>query len=258
MLSSRAVSGLSQAYVHISDLDDIRKHLCLSSELEGKDDIKVEIVHRKNHVILTVITRDRPGLFSLLTGILSVHRIEIISAKIFTWYDGTVVDTFKVLAPWQDYTEWHTISSRFREYLSGKVDIESRLVSTKALKTDDPEPVQSAEGVMLAVDNDTSDFFTIIDVRAIKRIGLIHDISRVISSSGLAIHRAFLSRNSDLFSSVFYVVDAGGEKMSGEARIQEVLKSIREAVETPRLPASPQKENRVYSRENKKMRVPGD
>lgn len=218
----------------------------------------MEIVHRKNHVILTVITRDRPGLFSLLTGILSVHRIEIISAKIFTWYDGTVVDTFKVLAPWQDYTEWHTISSRFREYLSGKVDIESRLASTKALKTDDPEPVQSVEGIMLAVDNDTSDFFTIIDVRAIKRVGLIHDISRVISSSGLAIHRAFLSRNSDLFSSVFYVVDAGGEKMSNKARIQEVLKSIREAVETPRLPASPQKENRVYSRENKKMRVPGD
>lgn len=243
--------ALPQAYVHTSDLDDIKKHLCLSSELIEKDDIKVEIVHGKNHVMLTVITRDRPGLFSLLTGILSVNRIEIISAKIFTWYDGTVVDTFKVLPPWEDYTEWHTIRSRFEEYLSGKNDIESRLVRTKALKTDDPVPVRSAGEVTLAVDNDTSDFFTIIDVRAHKRIGLIHDISRAISFSGLAIHRAFLSRNSDLFSSVFYVVGAEGEKMIDQSRIQEVLTNIRDAAETPLFPASPGKENRVYSREKK-------
>ncbi len=250
--------ALPQAYVHTSEFDDIKRHLSLSAELEGDGDIKVETALGKSHVLLTIITRNRPGLFSLLTGILAVHRIDIISAKIFTWYDGTVVDTFRVLPPWKDYGNWHAIRSLFKECLSGTLDIESRLVGTKALMTGEPVPVRTTEGVTLAVDNESSDFFTIIDVRAHKRIGLIHDISRSISVSGLDIHRALLSRNSDLVSSVFYVVDAGGEKMSSQARIHEVLGHIREAIEIPRFHASPLKEKKVYTRVKKETRVPGD
>lgn len=224
---------LPQAYVLSSDINDIKRHISLSQSLSVMDDMRIDTVHRKNHTTLTVITRDRPGLFALLTGILAINRIEITSANIFTWYDGTVVDTFRVLPPWKDYNDWHTIENQFRDFLSGKSDLNSRLTKTRALKTNEPDAVPSHEESVLSIDNISSDFFTIIDVRAQKRIGLVHDISKKISEFGYNIHRAFLSRSSDLFSLVYYIVDTGGEKITDEGRKKEIFGAIEEVIRIP-------------------------
>jgi len=218
--------ALPQAYILSFDVGDIGRHLALSSTLAGRDDIRAHIAHRKNHTFITFITRDRPGLFSLLTGILAVNRLEAVSARIFTWYDGTVVDAFKVIAPWQDYHGWHTIEEQCRDVLSGKTDIEARIRRTASLRTSCPDPVPPRETFSLSIDNGSSDFFSIIDVRAPSSIGLIHDVSLAIGGSGLDIHRAFLSRSSDLVSCVFYVVDEGGEKLTDKTRQQDVLQGI--------------------------------
>ena len=247
MISGR-LWALPQAYVLSSDFEDIRRHIGLSSRLAGPDDIEVEISHRRNHTQITLVTRDRPGLFTLLTGVLAINRMDIISANIFTWYDGTVVDTFKVIPPWHDYREWDGVEKQLREFMAGEPDVGSRIRKTRALKCESPSPVQSDSHVTVSIDNDTSDFFTIIDVKAHRRIGLTHDISRALSSSALNIHRAFLSRNSDLTSSVFYVVDAGGEKIMDEGIQQEVIEHIRNAVQAQRFPSSPGDEKKLYSK----------
>jgi len=224
---------LPQAYVLSSDISDIKRHISLSLTLSGMDDMRIDTVHRKNHTTLTIITRDRPGLFALLAGILATNRIEITSANIFTWYDGTVVDTFRVVPPWKDYNAWHTIENQFRDFLSGKSDLNSRLMKTRALKTGEPDTIPSREESVMSIDNTSSDFFTIIDVRTQKRIGLVHDISKKISDFGYNIHRAFLSRSSDLFSLVYYVVDTGGEKITDEGRKKELLRAVEEAIMMP-------------------------
>ncbi len=208
------------------------RHLATSISLKGPDDIRMEVMHRRNHTILSIITRDRPGLFSLLTGVLALSRIDIISAQIFTWYDSTVVDTFRVLPPWQDYQEWDKLEELFKDCLSGKIDFETKLTSAQKLKNDEDKSMRGTGRPVLLIDNETSDFFTIIEVRAHKRTGLIHDISRSISSSGLEIHRAFLSRNSDLLSSVFYVVDSVGEKILDAHRQQEILTLVGTSIDS--------------------------
>ncbi|HQG32154.1 MAG TPA: HD domain-containing protein, partial [Deltaproteobacteria bacterium] len=238
LLSGR-LWALPQAYVLSSDISDIKRHVSLSLCLSGMDDVRIETAHRKNHTLLTIIARDRPGLFALITGMLAINRIEIISANIFTWYDGTAVDTFKVLPPWKDYKDWHAIERQLREFLSGKSDMGSRLMKTRALKTSEPEPVPSPAKDAISIDNDSSDFFTIIDIRAQERIGLVHDISKKISAFGHDIHRAFLSKSSDLFSLVYYIVDSSGEKIMNESSQRELLEGIEEVIKIPRLNTSP-------------------
>ena len=45
---------------------------------------------------LTLSAEDRPGLFALLAGTLSVHGIDILGADLFARHDGVVIDTLRV------------------------------------------------------------------------------------------------------------------------------------------------------------------
>ncbi len=46
-----------------------------------------------------MVTRDVPGLFSLIAGTLAAHGINIMSAQIDTRADGIAIDTFQVNDP---------------------------------------------------------------------------------------------------------------------------------------------------------------
>ena len=127
-----------------------------------------------------MVTRDRPGLFALLTGILAINRMDVISADIFTWYDGTAVDTFRVNPPWPDFRDWAAIERQFqelRELGENSADVKARIGKTKALRSETPPPARSADAVTVGIDNASSDYFTLVEVKAHRRLGLVHDRS---------------------------------------------------------------------------------
>jgi UTP:GlnB (protein PII) uridylyltransferase len=47
-----------------------------------------------DHTRVTMIARDRPGLFALLAGILTINHLDILSSQVFNWLDGVAVDIF--------------------------------------------------------------------------------------------------------------------------------------------------------------------
>ncbi|MBN2299277.1 MAG: hypothetical protein JXM72_11825, partial [Deltaproteobacteria bacterium] len=225
--------SLPQAYVLCSDLADVKRHMALRNELKDEHDIKVDATHGENHITLTIITRDRPGLFSMLTGILAINHLEIISAKVFTWLDGIAVDVFKVITPWKDFSEWDKIVRQFRDATAGTMDLESKIAQIKSLKRNDQGTVILYEKSSLAVNNDTSDFYTLIEVHTQSRLGLLYQVARIISGFGLDIHRAFVSRNTDLCSDVFYVVNELGEKIEDNGLKHKITEAIHEVIQGP-------------------------
>jgi len=48
---------------------------------------------------ITFLARDRAGLFSDVAGVMALNNINILSARIYTWHDGTAVDIFTVTPP---------------------------------------------------------------------------------------------------------------------------------------------------------------
>ena len=49
--------------------------------------------------LLTVSTEDRPGLLSVIAGVLTAHRIDILGADVFSTADGRALDFFVVRGP---------------------------------------------------------------------------------------------------------------------------------------------------------------
>jgi len=221
--------ALPQAYILNTETDTILKHLKMSRGLSSPDDIRIDLQDMKDHTVLTVIARDRPGLFSLLTGIMTINHLDILSSKIFTWLDGIAVDEFIVAAPWKNYMQWNRISEQFRQATAGSFDVARNVADTRPLKTQPVIP--STTRPMVTVDNDLSDFFTVVEVHSPRKPGLLFQIAQALSSLGLDIHRALLSHSGDPCIDVFYIVDAKGEKIYEPGAREKITGNVLRAIE---------------------------
>ncbi len=175
-----------------------------------------------------------PGLFHKLTGALASQGLEILSADINTLADGLVLDRFYVHDP--DYAE-EPPRHRLEEVERALV----QALTTPAGAAPTFRKVWRSAGrdrVALAtlptrikIDNSTSDGFTIIDIFAHDRMGLLFTITRTIFELGLSVSVAKIGTYLDQVVDVFYVTDQSGRKISNESRLQEISQRLLEAID---------------------------
>ena len=177
---------------------------------------------------LTVVTADRPGLFAKLAGVLLVHGMDVLGASINTGLSGRVVDIFRlahhgerdaVLRP----ERWARLREGLEAVLVGGEDVEA-MVANASLRP--PRRWRPQVPTEILVDNELSDHFTILDVNAQDRVGVLFAIANVLYRLGLWIHLAKITTNVDHILDVFYVTDATGRKITEPERIEEVRKEI--------------------------------
>ena len=218
---------LPQAYILAFDVPTIIEHLRFSGGILTLKDIHVHVAPQGAHFSLTVIARDRPGLIALLTGILASRHINIHTAKVFTWLNGLALDVFEVSPPWPDYDTWDQIAGMFRRIVDLEIDLAKALAGIRPLLKQQRKVCSEATPTVI-IDNESSDFFTLIEVYAEDRIGLLHAITEALHVQGLNIHRAIITNKADLAADIFYVVDANGDKIVDEddqSRIMAALSS---------------------------------
>lgn len=63
------------------------------------------------------------------------------------------------------------------------------------------------------IDNEASDFFTLIEVLGGARAGLLYDLAKEIHAQGLDIRFARVNRDKEKTTGVFYVRDSSGQKV---------------------------------------------
>jgi [protein-PII] uridylyltransferase len=93
----------------------------------------------------------------------------------------------------------------------------------------------SGEEPKVEIDNESSDRFTIIDIFADDRQGLLYVIANAVSEMGLLVHSAKISTKLDQVVDVLYVSDAAGQKILDADLLQRIqaqlLADIRRPVE---------------------------
>ncbi len=173
------------------------------------------------------VSKDRPGLFSDIAGIMALNNINILGANIYTWRDGTAVDIFYVTKPLDDinpHKTWHRIERDFALRVDGKLSLSYRL-STKAApvlgKIQKPEKPTEVN-----IDNSSSDFFTLIEVFSTDKIGLLYSITRTLFDLHLDIKIAKIGNKGDQSADIFYVTDFDGQKLEDEPQIIEIKNAL--------------------------------
>ncbi len=184
----------------------------------------------------TVYTRDglTPGIFSKIAGVLAAKGAQILDAQIATLADGIVVDVFRVLDP--DCPDTHhprrvrDISETIVAVLEGRREVEALLQEATRFGAG-RQGVPLREPTVVQVDNETSDQYTIIDVFADDRQGLLYAITRAIFDLGLSVHAARISTKLDQVVDVFYVTDQAGAKVNDPQWCEVMRETITTRIE---------------------------
>ena len=184
----------------------------------------------------TVYTRDSltPGIFSKIAGVLAAKGLQILDAQIATLADGIVIDSFRVAdADYPGGPPPHRLAD-VREgigaVLEGRRLVES-LVAEATRFGAGRCGVPLREPTVVQVDLETSDRYTIIDVFADDRQGLLYVITRAIFDLHLSVHAARISTKLDQIVDVFYVTDQAGGKVDDAARCQIITDTITARIE---------------------------
>ena len=202
----------------------------------GEVIVETDYDHERGVCEYSVITSDdvASGIFSKIAGVLAGSGLQILDAQILTRADGIVIDTFHVTD--LDYrTEppaerRRTVGARITAVLKGWEDVDDVLRRGARLKLMHPLP-KTQEPTKVLIDNETSDGFTIIDVFADDRLGLLYVMTRAIFDLGLSIHAARISTMLDQVCDVFYVTDRSGHKLEDSAHLEQIRAGIKRTIE---------------------------
>ncbi len=92
-------------------------------------------------------------------------------------------------------------------------------------------PSQLPETV--SITNEESDFYTIADVAANDRLGLLHDFTRVIAEHDLEIYISKAGLVLDQVTDTFYLKDGHGKKVTDPAVLASLERGLLQAARGP-------------------------
>jgi len=179
---------------------------------------------------LTVVATDRPGLLSLIAGALTLANLSILSAQVFTTEDGAAVDLFEVEGAFEvDVGEerWRAFRATLRKAIEGRLSLDHGVEE----KRRHYPAARSQVPVRVSVDNDASDFFTVIEVGAPDRIGLLFDITRTFAELHLDVHLAKVATFGARVVDAFYVRDDLGRRLEDAGQVVELERALQARLE---------------------------
>ncbi len=225
-------------YIHATPVKDLAAHLLairnLSTQptyVQGQYNAELGV----SEYVLITRAQAKPGLFMQVTGTFAALRLGVLNAQIMTLEDGTVLDVFSV----NDH-EYSGQPSAFRmkdvaheiwSVVQGEASVEHVLARHRRMSFAKPFPMARRPTEVL-IDNEVSDVYTVIDVFADDKPGLLFVLAKTLVELDLSIHMARIGTRLDQVVDVFYVTAISGEKIHDEASRTHIQTTIQQAVDT--------------------------
>jgi [protein-PII] uridylyltransferase len=225
----RFVLGMPQGYFLTVEPAAAARHFATVSPPLGANEVRSAAAQssKPDMYEVLVVASDRPGLLSWIAGSLAVSGLSIRAAQAFTTDDGAAVDLFEVQGTFEaevSEARWRSFRSTLRAAVEGRISLERRVAQAQR---HDPT-VQHDAPVTVTVDNDASDFSTVVEVGAPDRPGLLHAITSALADLRLDVHLAKVATYTGRVIDAFYVRDPLGRKVTDPAQISEVETTILE------------------------------
>ncbi len=224
---NKVINSLHTRYLMSYRSREIVPHLRLALS-RGKKTLMMQIEHKREaeYTEVTLATIDSPGLYSQIAGVMAAHSINILGAQIHTRKTGAVLDILQVDSPVGGIVDkprkWQRVEADLSEVLEGRVFVEDLFDKRQEpdyLKFSTQRPQRPN---MVEIDNDVSDRYTVIDIFANDKVGLLYEITRTLNELGLYIAVSKISTKVDQAADVFYVSDIFGQKITDLVKLDEI------------------------------------
>lgn len=233
---SAALNSLSTRYLMSYRSSQIIPHLRLALG-RGKKPLAMHVEQNPDagYTELTLATIDSPGLFSLITGVMAGHSINILGAQIHTRKTGAVLDVLQVNSAIGDVVDndakWQRVENDLISAIEGRIYVEDMVEKAQAPSYLQGTREKPKRPNKVEFDNEVSDRYTVLDIYANDKVGLLYDITRTLKELGLYIAVSKISTKVDQAADVFYVSDIFGQKITDPEKIETIRKTMLERLE---------------------------
>ncbi len=179
-----------------------------------------------------VYTRDVHALYSNVAGVLTAHHMNILGAHVYTTRAGMALEIYRVATPAGDDATrdvvWREFLASLERVLRGEIRVDELLRRRGLPLGVVTGPSRRPE--VVEISNGESDFYTIVDVAANDRLGLLHDLTRVIAGHGYEIYISKAGKVLDQVTDTFYLKDGDGRKIHDEGAIEALRRDLLAAI----------------------------
>lgn len=174
---------------------------------------------------VTLVSRDRPGLFARVCAALDKHSMSVLAAELCVWDDGIVVDVFWVTEPLDMLYVDQTMDA-FRASFAALFDDEDGLDRLPVRITPRLRRVfaRDPDLVRVGLDNEASDFHTVLSIQAPDVPGLLATVSLCLYRLGIDLVFAKIATQKDKAMDILHVRE-GGEKIP-DSECQALQRSL--------------------------------
>jgi [protein-PII] uridylyltransferase len=213
------VEGLPRRYLALATADAIYRHVRLSRDI-GRDEVHLALERRDALWELTVVTLDKPFLFSRICGVLSSFGLGILRGHAMTNPKALVLD----IVQFADRERYLDLNEDGRERLfavlgdavSGRVDVSARLARRErsVLRRRGPSDIRP----VVRFDNHSSPRYTIVEISASDSLGLLYRVSDRISRHRCDVDLVLIATEGPTAIDVFHIT-SNGAKLSDAAQL---------------------------------------
>ncbi len=184
----------------------------------------------KGYTEMIIATRDRPLLLEKICCALASEQINVLSADLYTRTDGIVMNVFRVCTTNFGPIDPPSVRKRFLDTF-GAILPSTAYEPEKFLKRRDNflRPRTDADipvPVRAEVSNSLHPTCTTVEIQALDRIGLLHDLFHTVNRHGLDTAHARISTEKGVAMDTLYITHRSGGKITDS----ETLASLEQAL----------------------------
>ena len=179
-----------------------------------------------------VCAQDVHGLYSQVAGVMTACGLNILGSHVYTTRGGLALEIYRTHTPRGGPDEREMLCDEVEEQLEsvmvGSVEV-GELVRRRRRPVGLTRP-PSRKDPRVLISNTESEFYTLVDVIADDRLGLLYDVTRTIGEQGFEIYISKAATIKDQVTDAFYLKDANAKKIKDSEALERLREALLEAV----------------------------
>ncbi len=174
---------------------------------------------------------DTRGLYSEVAGVLTACRLNILGSHVYTSKAGSALEIYRLTTPPGGREEqelaWRELEASLDQVLVGDKCAADLLAGHRPLRGRSSSLARFEPEVQIS--NEESEFYTLVDVTADDRIGLLYDLTSVFHQHDYGIFISKVGTVLDQVKDTFYIKDGRGKKVDDPWALAKLNDDLLEA-----------------------------
>lgn len=225
----RFVEGFPERYVRTRPSKVIYGQFRMAQQLKSEA-VQLDFEYAPETSAITLVSRDRPGLFAAISTALAAWGMNVVTAEAFANADGVVVDSFRFQDTFRTLELNESERERFvasvHDVVEGRVSAEALLSGRRRGRRKVPRVVVETS---VDFDDGASATSTLMQVVAQDVPGLLRTISVTLSEMRFNVEVALVDTEGETAIDVFYLTQNGNRLTATQKR--ELRTALVDAIE---------------------------